>query len=59
MLRAALMFFLLGLVAMVFGAYGIAGASLETGRVLLGVFVFLAVISFVVSLVSGKRPVLP
>jgi uncharacterized membrane protein YtjA (UPF0391 family) len=53
MLRAAITFFIIGLVAMIFGAYGIAGLSVEVGKVLLMVFVVLAIISFVVGLVRG------
>jgi uncharacterized membrane protein YtjA (UPF0391 family) len=56
MLRAAILFFVLGLVAMLLGASGIAGVSLEIGRMLLFVFLILAVISFVVSLVNGRSP---
>lgn len=53
MLRAAIVFFVLGLIAMLFGAYGIAGVSIEVGKVLLMVFVVLAILSFVVGLVRG------
>ena len=59
MLRAALMFFFIGLVAMVLGATGVAGISIEAGRLLLGVFVVLAVVSFAVALITGKKPLLP
>ncbi len=55
-LRAAIVFFALGLVAMLLGAYNVAGLSLDVGRMLLVVFLILAAISFVVSLVSGRRP---
>ena len=53
MLRAAITFFVLGLVAMLFGAYGIAGVSIELGKVLLMVFIVLAILSFVVGLIRG------
>lgn len=56
MLRAALGFFILALVAVVFGASGIAGISMEIGRMLLVVFLILAVISFVIGIVSGRGP---
>ncbi|MFY7994220.1 MAG: DUF1328 domain-containing protein [Bacteriovoracaceae bacterium] len=59
MLRTAIIFFILGLVAMVFGAYGIAGLSIEVGKMLLMVFVILAIISFVAGLVTGKPKKLP
>ena len=54
MLRAAVAFFVIGLLAMALGAGGFAGMSLEIGRMLLGVFVVLAIISFIVGLVSGR-----
>ena len=57
MLRAAIAFFVLALVSILFGMYGIAGLSLEIGRVLLFVFLVLAVVSFVASLISGRRVV--
>lgn len=54
MLRAAIAFFILAIVAFIFGASGIAGMSMEIGRILLFVFLVLAVISFVVNLVSTR-----
>ena len=56
MLRAAVLFFVLGLVAIILGAGRVGGISLEIGQTLLGVFLILAVISLVVSLVTGRRP---
>lgn len=55
MLKAAITFFILGLIAMLFGANGIGGLSVEIGKTLLFVFLILAVISFVVSMVAGKK----
>ncbi len=54
MLRAALGFFVLALIAVIFGASGVAGVSMEIGRMLLVVFLILAVISFVIGIVSGR-----
>jgi uncharacterized membrane protein YtjA (UPF0391 family) len=54
MLRASIIFFILALVAMLFGAYGVAGLSMDIGRILLFVFLVLAVISFLASLISGR-----
>jgi uncharacterized membrane protein YtjA (UPF0391 family) len=54
MLRAALTFFVLALIAMLFGATGFAGVSMEIGRTLLAVFLILAAISFLASLFSGR-----
>ena len=61
MLRAAIGFFVIGLLAMLLGAYGVAGISVEIGRILLFVFLVLAVVSFVASLVTGRRsgPMIP
>lgn len=56
MLRASISFFVLALVAMLLGANGIAGVSVEVGRLLLFVFLALAVISGIISLVGGRAP---
>lgn len=55
MLRAAIVFFVIGLIAMFFGMNNVAGVSVELGKTLLFVFLALAVVSFIVSLVSGRR----
>jgi uncharacterized membrane protein YtjA (UPF0391 family) len=55
MLRAAIIFFVLALISILLGANGIAGLSMEIGKMLLTVFLVLAVISFVVSLITGKK----
>ena len=55
MLRAAIAFFVLGLVAVLLGANGIGGLSMDIGKTLLFVFLILAVISFIASLVLGKK----
>jgi uncharacterized membrane protein YtjA (UPF0391 family) len=55
MLRAAIAFFILALIAMVFGMTGFAGVSMDIGRLLLIVFLVLAVISFIVSLLTGRK----
>jgi uncharacterized membrane protein YtjA (UPF0391 family) len=55
MIRAAIAFFVLALIAVLFGAYGIAGISMEVGKILLMVFLALAVLSFVGSLITGGR----
>jgi uncharacterized membrane protein YtjA (UPF0391 family) len=60
MLRAAIAFFALALLAMILGATGVAGISMDIGRTLVVVFLILAAISFVAGIISGKRPnVLP
>lgn len=56
MLRAAIGFFVLGLIALLLGVNGIAGVSLEVGRLLLIAFVVLALVSFVASIITGRGP---
>jgi uncharacterized membrane protein YtjA (UPF0391 family) len=58
MLRAAIIFFVLALISILLGADGITGLSMEIGKILLTVFLILALISFVVSLVTGKKQTL-
>lgn len=53
MLRAAIIFFVLALVAVLFGATGFAGVSMEIGKGLLFVFLIMALISFVVGMLRG------
>lgn len=56
MLRAAVIFLVLAVVAYIFGAGGVAGLSMEAARLLIIAFVVLAAISGLVSLISGRRP---
>jgi uncharacterized membrane protein YtjA (UPF0391 family) len=55
MVRAAIGFFILALIAFILGATGIAGLSMEIGRILLVIFLVLAIISFLGSLLTGGR----
>jgi uncharacterized membrane protein YtjA (UPF0391 family) len=55
MLRAAIIFFVLGLVSFLLGANGIAGLSIEIGKILLVVFLILAVISIAANFLGGKK----
>ncbi len=59
MLRAAIIFFILALIAYFFGSSGIAGVSMEIGRMLLFAFLILAVVSFVASISTGKKTKIP
>jgi uncharacterized membrane protein YtjA (UPF0391 family) len=56
MIRAAIGFFVLGLLAILLGANNVGGLSIEVGKTLLFVFIVLAVLSAVVGLVSGRNP---
>lgn len=55
MLRFAIVFFLIGLVAVLFGANNIAGLSMEAGKMLLFVFLVLAVISGLFGILTGRK----
>lgn len=55
MIRISITFFVLALVAYVLGANGIAGVSLEIGKLFLIIFLVLAVLSYLVSLSSGRN----
>lgn len=54
MVRAAIGFFVLALVAILLGASGVAGVSMDIAKTLLVVFLVLAVLSFVASLITGR-----
>lgn len=56
MIRSAIAFFILALFAYIFGAYGIAGVSMDIGKIFIIVFVVLAIISFLGAIISGKKP---
>lgn len=55
MLRAAIAFFILGLFSILLGANNVGGLSLDIGKTLLFVFLILAVISFVASMITGRK----
>ena len=56
MIRAAISFFIIAIVAFLLGANNIAGLSLEIGKILLIVFLVLAVLSFLFAVITGKNP---
>ncbi len=56
MIRAAISFFILALVCFMLGAYGIAGLSMEIGKILLAVFLVLTFFAIVGAFVSGGKP---
>jgi uncharacterized membrane protein YtjA (UPF0391 family) len=55
MLRWALIFFVISLVAAVFGFGGIASGAADIGRILFIGFIILAVISLIAGLIGGRR----
>lgn len=55
MLRAAITFFAIGLIALILGAGGIAGLSIELGMTTMLVFVILAGLSVLINAATGKK----
>jgi uncharacterized membrane protein YtjA (UPF0391 family) len=55
MLNVSITFFVIALMAYMLGAFGLAGLSLEIGKMLLTVFLILSVVSFVLSLFTPKK----
>ena len=55
MFRAAIAFFVLAILAYLLGQSGVANVSMEIGHVLLVVFLILAALSFVGSLITGRN----
>ena len=55
MFRAAIMFFVIGLVALLLGASGFAGLSIEIGRWILYAFLVLALISTIAGFFGHRR----
>lgn len=55
MLRASISFFVIGILAYVLGAYNIAGLSIDIGKIMLIIFLVLAVLSFLLTLITGKK----
>ncbi len=56
MVRAAIGFFIIAMVAYIFGIYNVAGLSMDIGRTLLFIFLVLALVSFLASVLTGKKP---
>jgi uncharacterized membrane protein YtjA (UPF0391 family) len=59
MIRASIVFFVIGLIAVFLGMNGVGGLSIEIGKLLLLVFCALAVVSLLVGLATGRRSSLP
>lgn len=57
MIRTSIAFFILAIIAFAYGAFGIAGISIEIGKMFLYFFLIIAIISFVLSLVTGKKEI--
>jgi uncharacterized membrane protein YtjA (UPF0391 family) len=59
MLRWALVFFIIAIIAAVFGFGDIAAGATAIAKVLFFVFVVLFLLSLLASLVSGRKPPVP
>lgn len=55
MLKASLLFFILGLLAMLMGTFGVLGLSVEIGEMILSVFFIFSLISFIGSAEIERR----
>ncbi len=53
LLSAGLVFLVIALVAYVLGAKGVAGMSAGMGKMVLGIFLVLAVIIFIIRMING------
>lgn len=54
MLRYAVIFFIIALIAALFGFGGIAAGATEIAKILFFVFIIIAVVTFVVNLIQRK-----
>ncbi len=59
MLRWSLMFFIIAIVAAVFGFGGIASGATEIARLLFFFFIVVFLVSLIWGLMTGRRPPLP
>lgn len=56
MLRWALIFFIVAIIAAVFGFGGIAAGATDIARVLFFIFLIIFIVSLIMGLVRGKSP---
>ncbi len=59
LIRWALVFFIVAIVAAVFGFTGIAAAAIEIGRILFFVFLVLFIVFLVLGKTKGRPPRIP
>jgi len=55
MLRAFIVFFVLGLFTIILGLFGFGGLTIEVGKLLLFVFVILTIAVFLITGLNGKK----
>ncbi|MDB5295114.1 MAG: hypothetical protein JWO31_1097 [Phycisphaerales bacterium] len=56
MLRWALIFFVVAIIAAVFGFGGIAGGAMDIARILFFLFLVLFIVSLIIGLMKGRGP---
>ncbi len=56
MIRAAILFFVLALVALLFGLNGVAGLSMEIGKIIVLVFIAISALTFIAALAATRSP---
>lgn len=54
MIRAAVVFFVLALVALLFGLNGVAGLSMEIGKIIVLVFIAISALTFIAALAATR-----
>lgn len=54
MIRAAILFFAIALVALLFGLNGVAGLSMEVGKIIVLVFIAISALTFIAALASTR-----
>jgi uncharacterized membrane protein YtjA (UPF0391 family) len=57
MLRWALIFFVIGIIAALFGFTGVAGATFAAAKFLAGLFLVLFVVFLILGVMAGRRVV--
>jgi hypothetical protein len=55
MVKAALVFFVLGLFTIILGANSVGGLSIEIGKLLLIAFIVLTIAGFLITSLNGKK----
>ena len=56
MLRLAVLFFVLALIAMALGATHMSGTAVEVSRIFVMIFLFLAILTGIVGIFKGRGP---
>lgn len=54
MIRTAILFFVLALVALLFGMNGVAGLSMEIGKFIVLVFIAISALTFIAALAATR-----